>query len=193
MDTNLTKRQLRSGTLVAPTPRVLSPRQMISVDTTGLNCNIPQTEQDPSSHRFHSFENEGSHNDVKGCRAKIMKSNKTHKKPSPPFKSIKTPIGNLKESISRAEKWKSVFQHPKNQDNKDLVGLNARMMNYDADYLDTVIDPPQYPQNEADSSDDRAKETDASGGQVFLKMTFNKQTQEEVKRGILSQALLASI
>ena len=75
IDTDLTKRQLRSRMLVTPTPRVLSPRQTILVDTTGLNSNILQTEQDPSSPRFNSFENESSHKDVKGCRAKITKSN----------------------------------------------------------------------------------------------------------------------
>ena len=54
------------------------------------------------------------------------------------------------------------------------------------------MDPPENPQTEADSSDDRAKETEASGGQTSFKTMFNKQTPEEVKRGILSQDLLAS-
>ena len=67
------------------------------------------------------------------------------------------------------------------------------MMNDDADHWDTVADPLQNPQTEADSSDDRAKEMDLSGGQTFLKMMFDKQTPEEIKRGIVSQALLASI
>ena len=74
-----------------------------------------------------------------------------------------------------------------------MVGLNARKMNDGADDWDMVIDPSQNPQTEADSSDDRAKETNASGGQMSLKITFNKQTPEEVKRGILSQALFPSI
>ena len=56
-----------------------------------------------------------------------------------------------------------------------------------------AIDPPQNPQTEADSSDNRAKETNASGGQMSFKIIFNKQPPEEVKRGILSQALLTSI
>ena len=47
IDTDLTKRQLRSRTLVAPTPRVPSPSQMTTVDTTGPNSNIPQIEQGP--------------------------------------------------------------------------------------------------------------------------------------------------
>ena len=34
---------------------------------------------------------------------------------------------------------------------------------------------------------------DVSGGQTSLKIMFDKQTPEEVKRGILSQALLTSI
>ena len=75
--------------LVAPTPKVPSPRQMILVDTTGLNSNIPQTEQDPSSPRFNSFKNEGSHKDVNGHRAKIMKSNKTYKDQAPLLNLLK--------------------------------------------------------------------------------------------------------
>ena len=93
IDTDLTKRQLRSRMLVAPTPRVPSPSQMTTLDTTGPNSNIPWTEQDPSSPRFNSSKNEGSHKDVKGHRARIMKSNKTNEKPSPllnPLKLINT-------------------------------------------------------------------------------------------------------
>ena len=76
--------------LVVPTPRAPSPRQMISVDTTGLDSKISQTEQDQSSPKFNSFKNEGSHKDVNGHRAKLTKTNKTNKKPRPPFKSINT-------------------------------------------------------------------------------------------------------
>ena len=93
IDTDLTKRQLRSRMLVAPTPRVPSHSQTITVDTTGPYSNIPQTEQDPSSPMFNSSDNEGSHKDVKGCRARIMKSDKTNKKPSPllnPLKLVST-------------------------------------------------------------------------------------------------------
>ena len=90
IDTDLTKRQLRSRTPVIPTPRVPSHSQMTTVDTTGPNSNILQIEQDPSSPRFNSSENEGSHKDIKGYWAGIMKSNKTNKKPSPLFKFIKT-------------------------------------------------------------------------------------------------------
>ena len=93
IDTDLTKRQLRSKTLVAATTRAPSPSQTTTVDTTGPNSNIPLTEQDPSSSRFNSSENEGSH---KGHRARIMKSNNTNKKPSPPFQSIKTCKHQLK-------------------------------------------------------------------------------------------------
>ena len=67
------------------------------------------------------------------------------------------------------------------------------MMNDDVDHWDTVTDPSQNSQTEADSSDDRAKEMDVSGGQTSLKIMFDKHTPEGVKRGILSQALLASI
>ena len=90
IDTDLTKRQIRSRTLVVSTPRVPSPSQMTTVGTTGPNSNTPQKEQDPSSARFNSSENEGSYKDIKGHRPRITKSNKTNKKPSPPFKSIKT-------------------------------------------------------------------------------------------------------
>ena len=76
---------------------------------------------------------------------------------------------------------------------KDLLWLNVRMMNDDVDHWGMVTDPPQTPQTETDSSDDRAKEINVSGGQMSLKIMFDKQTPEEVKGGILSQALLASI
>ena len=145
IDTDVAKRQLRSRMLVAPTPRVPSPRETISVDTTGLNSNIAQTEQDSSSPWFNSFKNEGSHKDVKGCKAKITKSKKTNKKPSPPFKSIKTCKHQLETQKNQFQGWKSGNQYsntPKNQDNKDLEGLYNRMMNDDAHQRDTVIDPP---------------------------------------------------
>ena len=79
MDTDLTKRQLSSRTLVVSTPRALSPSQTTTVVTTGPYSNTPQVEQDPSSPRFISSENEGSHKDVKGHRARIMNSKKTNK------------------------------------------------------------------------------------------------------------------
>ena len=82
---------------------------------------------------------------------------------------------------------------PKNQDDRDLIGLNIRVMNNAADHWDTVTDPLQNPQIKTDFSDNSVIEMDDSGGQMSLKMMFDKQTPEEVKRGILSQALLASI
>ena len=66
MDTDLTRRQLRCRMLVMPTCRVLSPSQMTRVDITEPHSNTPQVEQDPSSPRFNSSENEDSHKDVKG-------------------------------------------------------------------------------------------------------------------------------
>ena len=44
-----------------------------------------------------------------------------------------------------------------------------------------------------DFSDGRVRVMDDSGEQTSLKITFNKQTPEEVKRGMLRQALLASV
>ena len=55
------------------------------------------------------------------------------------------------------------------------------MMTDDADHWNTVIDPPQNSQTEADSSDDRAKENNSSAGQTSLKIMSNKQTSEYVK------------
>ena len=83
MDTDLTKRQLRSRMLVVPTPRTLSPRQMTTLDNTDSHSYTPQVEQDPSSPRFHSSENESCHEDIKGHMDRITESNKTNKKPSP--------------------------------------------------------------------------------------------------------------
>ena len=41
MDTDLTKRQLRSRTIVVPTPRVLNASQMATVHTTDPQSNTP--------------------------------------------------------------------------------------------------------------------------------------------------------
>ena len=56
-----------------------------------------------------------------------------------------------------------------------------------------MSDPPKNPQIKQYFSDNIVKETDDSGGQTSLKIMFDKQTPEEVRGGILSQALLASI
>ena len=61
------------------------------------------------------------------------------------------------------------------------------------DQWNTVTDPPLNPQNKTDFLDGRVKEMDVSGGQTSLKIMFDKQTPKEIKRGILSQDLLASI
>ena len=90
MYTDFTKRQLRSRTIVVPTPRVLNASQMATVDTTDPQSNISQVQQAYSSHRLNFPENEGSHKDIKGCRARITKNSKTNSKPNPPFKSVKT-------------------------------------------------------------------------------------------------------
>ena len=66
----------------------------------------------------------------------------------------------------------------KNQDDKDLVGLNVRTMNDDVDHWNMVTELPQNPQTEADSSDDTVKEVHVSGGQTSLKIMFDKQTPE---------------
>ena len=124
-----------------------------------------------------------------------MKSNKTNAKPSPPFKSIETHKHQLETWKNKFQRLKSGYQYsnpPKNQDKIDLLGLNIRVMNNDVDHWDTVTDPAQNPQTKTDFSDDRVKEMDVSWRQTSLKITFDKQTSEEVKRGIWSQALLAS-
>ena len=90
MDTDLTKRHLRSRMTVVPTHRVPNASQTATVDTTDSQSNTPQVEQVQSSHRFTFQENEGSHKDTTGHRAKITKSSKTNSKPNLPFKSIKT-------------------------------------------------------------------------------------------------------
>ena len=82
---------------------------------------------------------------------------------------------------------------PKNQDDGDLVDPNVWVINNDPDHWDTVTNPPSNPQIEMDFSNDRVRVMDDSGGQTSLKIMFDKQTPEEVKRGMLSQALLASM
>ena len=83
MGTDLTKRQLGRITIEEPTPRVLNASQMATVDTTDPQSNTPQVEQVHSLHRFNFPENEGSHKDGKGHRARITKSSKTNSKPNP--------------------------------------------------------------------------------------------------------------
>ena len=90
MDTDLTKRQLRSRMIVVPTPRVLNASQNGYSNTTDPQSNTPQVVQVQSSHRFNFPENEGSHKDIKACRARTTKSSKTSSKLNPHFKSIKT-------------------------------------------------------------------------------------------------------
>ena len=139
------------------------------MDTNGPNSNISQTEQDQSSPRYKSSKNESSHKDDKGHTARITKSNKTNKQPSPPFKSIKTHKHQLETPKNQYHRLKSGNQHstsPKNQDNKDLVGLNVGMINDVLEHWDMVTEPPQ---KEADSSDDTVKKINVSGGQTPLK------------------------
>ena len=51
----------------------------------------------------------------------------------------------------------------------------------------------QNPQIKTDFSDDSMRVMDDSGGQMSLKVLLDKQTPDEVKRGVLTQALFASI
>ena len=44
-----------------------------------------------------------------------------------------------------------------------------------------------------DFSDDSVRVMDNPGGQMFLKVTLDKQTPDEGNRGMLSQALFTSI
>ena len=73
---------------------------------------------------------------------------------------------------------------PKNLDEREFIDLNVGVMNNDADHWDMVTDPPKNPQTKVDFSDDGVKEMDVSEGQASLKITFDEQTPEEVKRGI---------
>ena len=58
---------------------------------------------------------------------------------------------------------------------------------------DTVKNPSQNHLIKRDFSDDGVRVTDDSGGQISPTVTLDKQTLEEVNRGTLSQAFLASI
>ena len=111
IDTNLTKRQLRSRTLVTPTPRVPSPSQMTTMDTTGTNSNIPQIEQDPPSPRFHSSENKGSTKTLRVTELELQQVTIPIKNQALLLNPLKLISINwkLKKSISKDKKWKSVF------------------------------------------------------------------------------------
>ena len=82
---------------------------------------------------------------------------------------------------------------PKNQNDRDLVDLNVRVTNANADHWDTVTNPYQNPQIKMDFSDDSMRVTDDSGEQTSLKVTLDKQTPDKAKRGMLSKALFTSI
>ena len=88
MDTDLLKKQLRSRTIVVPTPRVPNTGQMTTVNTTVPQSITPQVWQVQSS--YDVPENEESYKEIKDHKAKITKNSKTNNKPKPPFKSIRT-------------------------------------------------------------------------------------------------------
>ena len=89
MDTDLTKRQLKSRMLVVFTPRVLSPSQMTAVDTANPHSNTPQVEQDPSSPRFNSSEKKVLTKTLKVTGLELLKMARLIET-KPPFKYIKT-------------------------------------------------------------------------------------------------------
>ena len=60
-------------------------------------------------------------------------------------------------------------------------------------HQDTVTNQSQNPQIKMGFSDDSVRVMDNSGGLTSLNVTLDKQTPDEVKRGMLSQALFASI
>ena len=72
------------------------------------------------------------------------------------------------------------YNSPKNQNDRDLVDLNIRVTNANADYQDTVTNPSQTPQIQKDFSDDSLRVMDNSGGQPSIKVTLDKQTPDEV-------------
>ena len=55
MDTDLSQRQIRSRTIVVPTPRVPNASQMTTLDTTVPQSITPQVEQVQSSHLHFTF------------------------------------------------------------------------------------------------------------------------------------------
>ena len=83
MDTDLSKRQLRSRSIVVPMPRVPTFGQMTTVDTTVPNP-LPPIGQVQSSLRSNFPEEEETHKEIKDHRARITKSSKTNTKPKPP-------------------------------------------------------------------------------------------------------------
>ena len=81
---------------------------MTTVDTSEPHSKTPQIEQDPFSPRFNSSENEGSHKDIKGHRARITKSNKTNKKPSLPLNPLR--LLNTSWKLKKKKKKKNNFK-----------------------------------------------------------------------------------
>ena len=81
----------------------------------------------------------------------------------------------------------------RDQDNRDLVDLNARVTNVDVDYEHIVTDPSQNHQTKRDFSGDIVGVTNYFEGQTSLSVTPDKQTPDMIRRGVLSQALLSAI
>ena len=88
------------------TPGVPNTGQTTTVDTCVLQSITPQVGQVQSSHRSNFPENEESHKEIKNCMARITKSIKKNTNPNPLSinKNLQTPVGNLKEPISKKQK-----------------------------------------------------------------------------------------
>ena len=104
-----------------------------------------------------------------------------------------------KNQSQRNRNQHSDTQHPcprtdgKDQDDRDLVDLNVRVTNVDADYQDMVTAPSQNPQTKIDFLGDIVGETDDFEGQTSLNVIIDKQTPDMVRTSLISQALLSSI
>ena len=115
IDTDLTKRQLRSRMLVASTPRV--PNLVKWLQWIPLNL-IPISPRQNKTHLHPGLillRIKVLTRTLKIVGLELQKSNKTNKKMKPllnPLKLIST-NWKLEKSISQAEKWKAVFQNPK--------------------------------------------------------------------------------
>ena len=122
----------------------------------------------------------------------------------PSFKFIKTHKHQLEMQKNQSQRNKNRNQHTytppscprtdgKDQDNSNLVDLNARMTNTDADHQDTVTDPSPNPITTIDFSGVIVGATNDFEGKTSLNVPPDKQTPDTVRRCVLSQALLSPI
>ena len=121
---------------------------------------------------------------LKIARQKLLKASRQILNQTP-FKSIKTCKHQLEMQKNQSHRNRNGNQHSdtthpclrtdsKDQDERDVVDLNTRMTNADADHQDMVTDPSQNYQTKIDFSGNIVRAIDDFEGQTSLYVTIDK-------------------